>query len=295
MVSDGEFGVVSMSFAVRMGFEVQNPLGLEEMSEKLSTSLWNILFSYFFGYDHMIRTGRLKEQISYQELSSKIFSILWTECMHRKVNKIAGPATYKLLELEEYWESCQPYQKYGIIEFLASLEYPSKKNYIEECNDCLKKMGSPYQFADVLLVQITNELELTEVGQALHHPKAPVQEHMKQAVQLFSDRENPDYRNAVKEAILAVGTICRDQTNEKDLRKALDKMINKGVVINNQLKEAFQKLYDYTNGPDGIRHELLENAQTVGFEEAKFMIVACSAFVNYITAKQAAMAPKHPR
>jgi hypothetical protein len=53
------------------------------------------------------------------------------------------------------------------------------------------------------------------------------------------------------------------------------------------LKSAFNKLYGYTSDEDGIRHAILEESN-VGFDEAKYMIVVCSAFVNYLTAKASA-------
>jgi len=47
------------------------------------------------------------------------------------------------------------------------------------------------------------------------------------------------------------------------------------------LKGAFDKLYGYTSDADGIRHALLEEDK-VTFEQAKFMLVVCSAFTNYV-------------
>jgi hypothetical protein len=52
------------------------------------------------------------------------------------------------------------------------------------------------------------------------------------------------------------------------------------------LKSAFLSLYGYTSDANGIRHALLEEAQLT-FEDAQFMLVACSAFVNYLTATAA--------
>jgi hypothetical protein len=48
------------------------------------------------------------------------------------------------------------------------------------------------------------------------------------------------------------------------------------------------KLYGYTSDDSGIRHAILDQP-TVGFDEAKFMIVSCSAFVNYLIAKAGAV------
>jgi len=44
------------------------------------------------------------------------------------------------------------------------------------------------------------------------------------------------------------------------------------------------KLYGYTSDEDGIRHAILNDPE-LGFAEAKFMVVSCSAFVNYLIAK----------
>ena len=46
--------------------------------------------------------------------------------------------------------------------------------------------------------------------------------------------------------------------------------------------------YDvYTNDSNtGIRHALMDGKELPGFEEAKYMLVSCSAFVNYIQGKR---------
>ena len=43
-------------------------------------------------------------------------------------------------------------------------------------------------------------------------------------------------------------------------------------------------MYGYTNDAEGIRHSLLDEAN-LRFEDAKYMVVTCSAFVNYLVAK----------
>jgi len=55
-------------------------------------------------------------------------------------------------------------------------------------------------------------------------------------------------------------------------------------LLHSDLKHAFQKLYGYTNDSEGIRHALMEE-QTLDVEDAKFMLVSCSAFVNYLVVK----------
>jgi hypothetical protein len=43
-------------------------------------------------------------------------------------------------------------------------------------------------------------------------------------------------------------------------------------------------LYGYTSDESGIRHAILES-KDIGFAEAKFMLVTCSAFVNFAVDK----------
>ena len=68
------------------------------------------------------------------------------------------------------------------------------------------------------------------------------------------------------------------------LGTALGKLESKGVVIHDNLKGAFKKIYWYTSDAQGIRHGLLGKAD-LDVEDAKFMLIACSAFINYLLAK----------
>ena len=69
------------------------------------------------------------------------------------------------------------------------------------------------------------------------------------------------------------------------LGKAIKKLEEAGVPVHGALKTAFLKLYGYTSDEGGIRHALSEQS-TVGQEDARFMLVACSAFVNYLAVKK---------
>jgi len=95
----------------------------------------------------------------------------------------------------------------------------------------------------------------------------------------LSDRNKPDYRNSIKESISAVEYIVGKITGKHTLGNGLKKL---GKVIPKTLKVAFEKLYAYTNDVGGIRHALNDAKENVTFKEAKFMLVVCSAFINYL-------------
>lgn len=71
------------------------------------------------------------------------------------------------------------------------------------------------------------------------------------------------------------------------LGKALKEIeSNTNVELHSSLKKSFDQLYGYTSNSDGIRHALLEE-DNLDFDDAKFMLVSCSAFINYLKSKAA--------
>jgi hypothetical protein len=62
------------------------------------------------------------------------------------------------------------------------------------------------------------------------------------------------------------------------------KELKKKVAIHPALERSLNALYGYTSDEGGIRHSLLE-ASAVTFSDAKFMLVTCSAFANYLIGK----------
>ena len=44
----------------------------------------------------------------------------------------------------------------------------------------------------------------------------------------------------------------------------------------------FRSLYGFVSDDGGIRHSLLESSSVINYSDAKYFLVSCSAFVNYI-------------
>lgn len=82
--------------------------------------------------------------------------------------------------------------------------------------------------------------------------------------------------------------LCRSLTGQNTLGDSLNQLEKKGVIIPKMLKDAFVKLYAYTNQKEsGIRHALMDEEGTYlpSKDEALFMLVSCSAFINYLRSK----------
>ena len=105
----------------------------------------------------------------------------------------------------------------------------------------------------------------------------------------MSDRVTPDYRNSIKESISAVESLCKIISNDDNvsLGKALDVIERTGnIIMHKALKKSFDCLYGYTSDADGIRHGLgLLDGPSLDFEDAKYMLVSCSSFINFLVEK----------
>ena len=96
------------------------------------------------------------------------------------------------------------------------------------------------------------------------------------------------YADSISDSIRAVESIARviDPKANKTLSPALNSLETAGLLNHPALKDAFNKLYGYTNDEQGVRHALLEkDAADVGLDEAMFMFGACASFAAYLVNK----------
>lgn len=164
----------------------------------------------------------------------------------------------------------------------------SMPGYKEIINRVLRNEVAGYRLVNRKIVQITSNEEIQEIQEAIANTDKfnSVNTHLQTALDMLSDRKNPDYRNSIKEAISAVEAMCSIIANDPKatLGSAL-KEIEKKHSLHPALKSAFSSLYGYTSDAGGIRHKLTDDTATIEFEDAKFMLVSCSAFINYLKAK----------
>lgn len=118
-------------------------------------------------------------------------------------------------------------------------------------------------------------------------PLVGVRDHLDEAKRLLADRDEPNYRNSVKEAISAVEALARLIVNDEKatLGQAL-KIVEAEIPIHPCLQAAFDKLWGYRSDGSGIGHGSAKGSP-VGAAEASFMLVASSAFVSYLVDKAA--------
>lgn len=168
---------------------------------------------------------------------------------------------------------------------VRALQQNVLSSFIASINSYFKKLAYSYRIVNFEVVEISSDEEIKAIDEAICCAKDNVREHLNKSLELLSAKPIGDYRNSIKESISAVEAFCRELTGEETLGKALKVLERKGVVIPQVLNNAFVQLYAYTNQPTtGIRHALMDDTgqYVPDRSEATFMLISCSAFLNYL-------------
>lgn len=273
------------SFSQSYGYKpVKNMIQVEVIDDELRTSLWNVLDSFYWSKGNPVHLLEAESN----KLILSLLRTIWSEYLKLPNDTIGNFWDKPYGQLRAYYFSCPWNEVYDFIDFIANNGLnKADEQFRLECNRVLKREVSGYRFIGGKISPITSEEEITEIEEALQSTKylklAAI--HLKSALDLFSDRQSPDYRNSIKESISAVEAICILITakDKATLGEAM-KRINDKIKLHSALQQAFSKLYGYTSDADGIRHALLDEPN-LDAEDAEFMLVSCSAFINYLKVK----------
>lgn len=257
----------SQTFSQRYGYkEVRESLQKESIDSELKTALWNFIYEFVIGKDNSIN------------------KFLWKDFFHLSIDQMPSSYSYYSTFVPKiksiYFNNLQWFEIYDLLEFIAK----KGNTYEQRINNILKKYCSAYTLINNEIVEITSEHEIQEIEIAINSPLVEINIQLKQALSHLSARDKPDYRNSIKESISAVECLCRKITGKNTLGKALGKLESEGVDIDRFLKEGMDKIYTFTNGEDGIRHAMMDKPN-LAMEDARFMLVMCSSFINYIIEK----------
>ena len=276
-------------FSERYGYTpFRNVMQLESMDEPLKNGLWSAF------YDVIAKDGGKSGVIGKSSEYLYLLTALWKGFYKLPTDTLPeryGGYDSSLKFIRDRFYAMEWNIAYEFIEFVCqniSFDLSLKPQFAESCNEVLKQEMAGYRFVNDEITQITADEEVAEIEQAINEANAnPVSSHLKRALELLSDRTEPDYRNSIKESISAVEALCVSLTGETKLGQALKKLDEDSTIKTHPaLNGAFQKLYGYTSDANGIRHSLSDEDR-LEFEDAKFMLVSCSAFVNYLQAKAA--------
>ena len=279
------------TFSEHFGYKgTYTAIQFEQMDDALRTALWNVLQRHCWStWDDAARHSR---EHRIRDAMNTFTELMWFVVFETPTDSRSVWWKDNKSTVRQHFFAAEWNEVYDIVQF-TSEHYPFIKERAEafrsDCNLVLKHKAAGWQLGELGLVPITSELELASIEEAAGGDQvdAPASEHIREAVRMLSDRPEPNYRRSIKESISAVesASIGIAGDGADSYRSAL-RSLTEDRDIHPALREAFNKLYGYTSDEGGIRHALL-GPDEVEFEEAKFMLVACSAFVNYLQGKTA--------
>jgi hypothetical protein len=274
-----------MKFSQRIGkTKIKVDIQKESMDNDLRVGIWNSFKLVYLDKvdDHWISNTKFKG----------LFNLLWLQHFKLPLDTLDNffENTYK--QIRDWFFNWEWYEVYDFIEFVAKTDIPNdntSKLFMKLCNNVMEKECSAYRFINTEIVQITEEQEINEIEKVLENASKlnlkGVKVHLSTALSKLSDRKSPDYRNSIKESISSVESIVQiiSGDSKAELGRAL-KLIEDKIGLHPALKKGFSSIYGYTSDEGGIRHAMLDERE-IFYEDAKYMLVSCSSFINYLIAK----------
>lgn len=275
-----------MRFSQRIGIKsVKKIIQKDTIDIDLSNSLWNTVYAFYLNDLPEYRN-------SLDELREKYITQLWINFFNQPIDEIPDTCVSIVKYIKSWFFEAKWYEVYDFIDYTAEFDSNNRQSDFENViNSFLKRELSGYRLINHKLRPITSDEEIQEIQDVIDNTSSSVlsniRYHFISALEKLSDRKSPDYRNSIKESISAVEAISRIISGDEkaELGKAL-KVIEEKVGLHSALKKGFSSIYGYTSDDDGIRHSLIQDSKC-DQEDAKYMLVSCSAFVNYLIVKAA--------
>ena len=268
-------------------FDRRTRVQLQNMLHELYVDVYG---NIYYGQDCIQEFFRFVKGTIYSE-PVDVKNLIYDEYLWKLIDKTINQDEYDdvltLIEaIIQYWDK---YLKENYCEYYDPFyKKYLQKSVFETANFCFEREYIGYRFIDGLIVPISDEYEIGAINMALNCKEDVIREHILKASRLLSDRNCPDYENSIKESISAVEALCEVLTGvtgkEATLSRMLKKLEESGIVIHSGLKSAFNILYGYASDANGIRHAGDIGGPSSTFEEAKFMLISCCAFINYLIA-----------
>lgn len=278
---------MKLTFSQRTGnAPIPSTMQSNGMSRELRTSLWNVLLEHWPSANANVYLS--------DGFPAALYKLIWSQFFKLPIDSLPAHAyeAFGTLKPTYFAKEFSWFRVYDFFEFIvANFEEEPwvQPNLSADINAVLEREFSAYRLVDGQFVQITDDHEIQEVTATIANTKgtrfAPVATHISRACQLLFDRQSPDPRNSFKESISAVeaAAVIIAGDPKADLSTALA-ILEQKHQLHSALKQAFTKLYAYASDGNGVRHKLIDES-TCTPNEAKYMLIACSAFVNYLIAE----------
>jgi hypothetical protein len=272
-----------MRFSQRIGkTPIRNQIQIEDMSAELRSGLWD-------AFDSIALTDHVSKFISHGSRDARFYRNLWHNFFKQPVDTLDDYIPDNVKGIRDWFFKAEWFQVYDFLEFVAESLDERQKPFCTFCNRVLERELAGYRFSGSNIVPISDPRDLAAIEHAIDAARKTkltgVRVHLEEAAAKLADRKQPDYRNSIKESISAIESLARVIADDPqaELGQAL-KVIEAKLGLHPALKKSFSSLYGYTSDEGGIRHALMDEGKC-DQDDAKYMLVSCSAFVGYLVAK----------
>ena len=276
-----------MKFSERHGYrKVSDVIIREDVTASQRTGIWNVLKTYAWDLWEEYQYGWTPESQIINEYLHRLWIYHFKADLDNLpvfISRRGGKDGYQTIK--EHFFRAKWYEVFDFLEFTSKELIPLFHGGCRgDINHMLEREGSAYRMVEDEVVEVTDKQELLAIEEGLAIPTSAIKSHLLRSLELLSDRESPDYRNSIKEAVSAVEAACRRLA--EDDKATLGQALKKIDGLHPAMASGFSSLYGFTSDKGGIRHALSDDP-SVSYEDAKFMLVACSAFVSFLEAKHA--------
>jgi len=263
-------------FSERQGVVKPEPINPAEMTLGLKNRLWNTAKDYI-------------EEFRYNPDRNDVIKYVWDRFFKENIDELNGHETfdgrgvyYFIDQIREKFYQLEWYKVYDFIEFILGLADHGKKDFIISLNIIFIDERAPYKIIDGLITPLISEEESADIERAIEGKYEGASNHIKKALELYRKRPVADYKNSIKESISAIEAIARIVLTKPSA--TLGELADK-LNIHPAFQDGIKKFYGWTSDEGGIRHAEKNTPIKIDEAEARFMLVMCSALVNYITSK----------
>lgn len=263
------------SFSERHEIIKPASLNSNEMPNELRNRLWNIIQKYI-------------DDFSYQLNRNEVIKYLWDRFFKEDVDRLSHSIgydsfNYYIDQIKEKFYKFEWNRIYDFLEFLLSIDNSYQKNsFINNLNLVFIDEGAQYKIIDGMVTPLISGEEAEEVEKAIESKYSTASKHIKKALELYRKRPTADYQNSIKESISAIEALARIVLNKPGA--TLGALVDQ-FNIHPAFKKAIKELYGWTSDEGGIRHAENGKELKIDEKEARYMLVQCSALVNYIISK----------
>ena len=280
-----------LSFSQREGkAALPDAMKLRHVPRRFRVSVWRTLYTHIRSQEFTLATdayidgAKIQRYISaYQEHIEEIY---YDEIQRSPSSQMAFVRT--IITDGEY------HKILTLVEFLLRVALKNQDNVFHkqllkafEINSMAYFVDNPHEWPTVCPRQdkISGEVVADSLVVIREGDMAGAQKHLMKAAEFINEGR---YGDSIVQSIHSIESVARIIAPEdcKTLDPALKSLERHEILNHRALKDAFSKLYGYTNDKQGLRHAVLdEEGSMPDLDEAVFFYGACACFAAYLSKK----------